>query len=149
MRFFVLNGTPKKLSNISFKNAAGKQVRLSDWQGKAVLLNIWATWCGPCIREIPSLKALEADYHDKNIEFVSISIDEMKDHEKWQNMVTARELGGIQLFADNNWSSDFVVGYGIKGIPRFIMLGPDGTIVNADAPRPSNPDVRELFDKLI
>ena len=139
----------KDSPNFEYENHAGGSTSLADLEGKYVYIDIWATWCGPCIREIPSLKALEADYHDKNIEFVSISIDEMKDHEKWQNMVTARELGGIQLFADNNWSSDFVVGYGIKGIPRFIMLGPDGTIVNADAPRPSNPDVRELFDKLI
>lgn len=142
--------TPGKNSpDFDYENHAGGNTTLADLNGKYVYIDIWATWCGPCIREIPSLKELEADYHDKNIAFVSISIDVAKDHDKWKNFVDERELGGVQLYADKDWSSDFVVKYGIKGIPRFIVLGPDGTIVDADAARPSNPDIRKLFDQLI
>jgi len=139
----------KDSPDFDYENHAGGNTALADLEGKYVYVDVWATWCGPCIREIPSLKQLEADYHEQNIAFVSISIDVAKDYEKWNKMVNEKELGGIQLFADKNWESDFVTGYGIKGIPRFIVIGPDGKIVDADAARPSNPDIRKLFDELI
>jgi hypothetical protein len=62
-------------------------------------------------------------------------------------MVKEKELGGIQLFADNDWKSDFVTGYKIKGIPRFILIDPNGNIVNASAPRPSSEKLIELFNQ--
>ncbi len=118
-------------------------------------VDVWATWCGPCKREIPSLKKVEAQYHGKNIAFVSISVDDArrsgtleKAHESWKKMVAEKELGGIQLFSDKAWQSDFVRGYKINGIPRFILIDPDGNIVTADAPRPSNPKLIELFNEL-
>ena len=92
-------------------------------------------------------KKVEEAYHGKNIVFVSISIDKLKDHEKWRKFVTDKELGGIQLFADNDWNSKFVKEYAINGIPRFILIGPNGEIVSADAPRPSSPALIELFDE--
>ena len=63
-------------------------------------------------------------------------------------MVKEMQLGGIQLFADNNWKSKFVTDYGIEGIPRFILIDPNGNIVSADAPRPSDPKLVELFTEL-
>jgi hypothetical protein len=63
-------------------------------------------------------------------------------------MVTDKNLGGIQLFADNDWNSQFVKEYAIDSIPRFILISPDGTILNADAPRPSDPKLTELLDGL-
>jgi len=123
---------------VDYENNAGGTNSLDDLKGKYLYLDIWATWCGPCIAEIPSLKKLEKKYHGKNIEFVSISIDKMKDHEKWKKMIIDKELKGIQLFADKNWESKFVEEYMIKGIPRFILIDPQGNIVNANAPRPSD-----------
>ena len=133
---------------VDYENYAGGTTSLSDLEGKYVYIDVWATWCGPCKREIPFLKEVEKKYHGKNIEFVSVSIDNKKDHEKWKTMVADKELGGIQLFADNDWKSQFVQDYQIKGIPRFILIGPDGKIVNADAPRPSSSELVELFDEL-
>ena len=63
-------------------------------------------------------------------------------------MVADKELGGIQLMADNGFNSEFVRNYKINGIPRFILVDPDGNIVSADAPRPSNPALVELFKEL-
>jgi hypothetical protein len=63
-------------------------------------------------------------------------------------MIKERELGGIQVFADNNWDSAFIQGYLIKGIPKFILLDPQGNIVTANAPRPSNEKLVELFNEL-
>ena len=142
-----LNGTPSP--SFDYENHKGGKTSLESLKGKYVYIDVWATWCGPCRAEIPYLKKTEEAYHGKNIEFVSISIDRMKDHDKWKNFVTENELGGIQLFADNDWNSQFVKDYQINGIPRFILVGPKGEIVNADAPRPSSHNLVETIDSLL
>ncbi|WP_299527169.1 TlpA disulfide reductase family protein [uncultured Lutibacter sp.] len=132
----------------NYENFAGGTTSLSDLKGKYVYVDVWATWCGPCKREIPFLQKVEKQYHGKNIEFVSLSVDKLDDHNKWQEMVKEEELGGIQLFADKSWESDFVTGYLIKGIPRFILIDPNGNIVNSNAPRPSESKLIDLFNEL-
>jgi len=131
-----------------YENYKGGTTSLDDLKGKYVYVDVWATWCGPCKREIPSLQKVEKAYHGKNIEFVSISVDQAKDHDAWKQMVEEKELGGIQLYADKDWKSDFVQGYKINGIPRFILIDPAGNIVSSDAPRPSSDDLITLFDEL-
>ena len=131
-----------------YENYAGGNTRLEDLRGKYVYVDVWATWCGPCIGEIPHLKRLERELHDANIEFVSISIDELTSRDSWRSMIENRELGGTQLLADKDWESDFVRGYGIRGIPHFILLDEQGNIVSADAERPSNPALRDRLDGL-
>lgn len=144
----------KKMEGIAspsfdYENHKGGKTKLEDLRGKYVYIDVWATWCGPCIAEIPHLKKVEEKYHGKNIEFVSISVDTEKDYEKWKKMVVSKELGGIQLFADKNWTSDFIKAYGINAIPRFILIGPDGKVIKADAPRPSSSLLVELLDSLV
>jgi len=131
-----------------YENHKGGKTALESLKGKYVYIDVWATWCGPCRKEIPSLKKVEEQYFQKNIAFVSISIDALKDHEKWNRLVTEKQLGGIQLFADNDWNSQFVKEYAIDGIPRFILIDPNGNIVSADAPRPSDPKLIDLFNNL-
>ncbi|WP_374399447.1 TlpA family protein disulfide reductase [Flavobacterium sp.] len=135
--------------SFDYENHKGGKTKLEDLRGKYVYIDVWATWCGPCIAEIPHLKKVEEKYHGKNIEFVSISVDTEKDYEKWKKMVVSKELGGIQLFADKNWTSDFIKAYGINAIPRFILIGPDGKVIKADAPRPSSSLLVELLDSLV
>lgn len=138
----------------NYINFKGGTTSLSDLKGKFVYVDIWATWCGPCKREIPSLKKVEEQFHGKNIEFVSISVDDErrsgtkeKAFESWKTMVKDKELGGIQLFSDNAWQSDFVKNYKVNGIPRFILIDPNGNIVSPDAPRPSNPELITLLEE--
>ncbi|GAA4232385.1 hypothetical protein GCM10022291_07110 [Postechiella marina] len=133
---------------INYENNAGGTTSLDDLKGKYVYIDVWATWCGPCIREIPALKKIEKQFHGKNIEFVSISIDKKKDYDKWKKMIVDKDLGGIQLLADNDWKSSFVQDYGIEGIPRFILIDPNGNIVSANAPRPSNPSLISMIENL-
>ncbi len=135
--------------SFDYENHKGGKTKLEDLRGKYVYIDVWATWCGPCIAEIPHLKKVEEKYHGKNIEFVSISVDTEKDYEKWKKMVVSKELGGIQLFADKNWTSDFIKAYGINAIPRFILIGPDGKVIKADAARPSSASLTELLDSLV
>ncbi|MEM6515192.1 MAG: TlpA disulfide reductase family protein, partial [Bacteroidota bacterium] len=131
---------------VDYENHKGGETSLDDLKGSYVYIDVWATWCGPCIREIPSLKEVEKKFHGQNIEFVSTSIDQAKDYEKWKTMVDEKELGGSQLFADNDWQSKFVQDYAIQGIPRFILIDPDGKIVSADAPRPSDPKLTAMLE---
>ncbi len=139
----------KPSPSFDYENHKGGTTKLEDLRGKYVYIDTWATWCGPCLREIPSMKEIEKKYHGKNITFVGVSIDAKKDHQKWKDMVTKKELGGVQVFADNDWNSQFIKDYGITGIPRFILLDPKGNVVDANAPRPSDPALQELLDKLL
>jgi len=144
----------QKLNNataptFNYVNHKGGTTKLEDLRGKYVYIDVWATWCGPCRGEIPFLQKIEEKYHGKNIEFVSISIDVHKDFEKWKKFVSDKQLGGIQLFADNDWNSDFTKSLNINSIPRFILIDPAGKIVNADAERPSSPELQETLNKLL
>lgn len=141
----LVKGSPSP-KFVNYENHKGGTTSLDDLKGQYVYVDVWATWCGPCKREIPSLKKVEEAYHDKNIAFVSTSVDQESAHQTWVDMVKDKELGGIQLMADNSWQSDFVEDYAIKGIPRFILIDPEGNIVSADAPRPSDPALIDLFD---
>lgn len=142
--------TPGNVSpSFAYPDRNGNTISLEDLKGKYVYVDVWATWCGPCKREIPSLKLLTKDYENKDIEFVSISIDEVKDKNKWLSMLDDKEMEGIQIFADKDWKSDFVTAYAIEGIPRFILIDKEGNIVSADVERPSNPLLREKLDQLL
>jgi thiol-disulfide isomerase/thioredoxin len=135
--------------SFDYANFKGGTTKLSDLNGKYVYIDVWATWCGPCRAEIPFLKKVEEKYHDKNIAFVSISVDVDKDLEKWKKFVEEKQLGGIQLFADKNWNSDFMKSFSINSIPRFILIDPSGKVVSADAARPSSPKLQEQLDGLL
>ena len=132
----------------------GGKKSLDSFKGKFVYIDIWATWCGPCIRQIPSLQSLEKEYHGKNIEFISISTDESRRsggsweaaEKKWRNFVKAKQLTGTQLWA--GLDASFQQEYQINTIPRFILIDPEGKIVNANAPRPSEPRLKEIFKSL-
>ncbi|MCD7939743.1 MAG: TlpA family protein disulfide reductase [Bacteroides intestinalis] len=139
----VANG--QEAFDFKFKNADDKEIALSDFRGKVVYIDVWATWCGPCLKEIPHLKKLEADYKDKNIVFLGVSIDSQKDYTKWKEFLKQERLVGIQLFAGDK-AKDISKPYKITGIPRFILVGKDGKIISADAPRPSSTEVRKMLD---
>ncbi|WP_333879169.1 TlpA family protein disulfide reductase [Flavobacterium sp.] len=153
-QYYVMSQSKKKLNNtkapnFDYENFKGGKTTLESLKGKYVYIDIWATWCGPCIGEIPSLKKMEAAYHGKNIEFVSISVDAEKDHEKWKNFVTKKELTGIQLFAGTTPVSEFIKTFNVDSIPRFILIDPNGVVIDADTARPSEPRLQQLFDSLL
>lgn len=143
----LTNGNPSPNFE-NYENYAGGTMSLADFKGKYLYVDVWATWCGPCIAEIPSLKEIEKKYHGKNIEIVSISVDKPDAYDKWRGMISEKELSGTQLLADNDWNSEFVKGYLINGIPRFILIDPNGNIVDSNAPRPSDPKLIALFNDL-
>lgn len=135
--------------DFTYKDINDKPVSFSDFKGKFVYIDLWATWCGPCKAEIPHMKKIEEDYHGKNIVFVSLSLDKSKDAQKWKDYVTKEQLKGIQLMADKDFGSDVAKNYDVNAIPRFLLFDTKGNIINADALRPSNPELRAQLDKLL
>lgn len=133
--------------NFSGEDTNGKQVAFNDLKGKVVVVDVWATWCGPCKAELPYLQKLEEEMEGKNVTFVGCSVDEAKDKEKWKQFVKEKEMKGVQIFV-NGWS-EVTKFYGINGIPRFMVFDQEGKIVNIDAPRPSTPELKALIEKLL
>ncbi len=133
----------------NYETNEGKTSSLKDFEGNYVYIDIWATWCKPCLDEIPFLKKLEEKYHDKPLKFVSISADNSSDKNKWVKMIKEKELGGVQLFSDNSFDSKFIKQYAVEEIPRFILIDPEGKIISAEAPKPSDPKLIELLKKYL
>lgn len=122
--------------NFTYENYKGGNTSLEDLKGNLVYIDIWATWCPPCIAEIPYLKKMEEKFHDKKIKFVSISVDNPNAKDKWKNMIKAKQMGGVQLFTGGD--NSIMEAFEINGIPRFILLDKEGKIINSNAPRPSS-----------
>lgn len=138
----------EKASDFTYPDLNDKMVSLSDFKGKVVLVDVWATWCGPCKKQIPALIQLEKDFHGSNdIVFMSVSVDESKDKQKWLDMIKEMGLGGVQLFA-SGWSK-ITKDYKITGIPRFMLFDKKGNIYSINAPRPSAPELKEMINKLL
>ncbi len=118
----------------SFPDINGKEISLSDFNGKYIYIDVWASWCGPCKEEIPYLETLKKKFIGKNITFISISVDE--DIESWKSSLKTEAASGIQLYAAG-WDNVLCKQFKINSIPRFILLDKQGKIINFDAERPS------------
>jgi thiol-disulfide isomerase/thioredoxin len=131
--------------DFTYPDRNGDSISLADFKGSLVYVDVWATWCGPCKREIPHLLELEKDYQGQNIVFLSVSVDEDENYDAWTAMLEEKEMGGVQLFA-SGWSK-IAKDYKINGIPRFMLFDSLGNIINVRAPRPSNEGIRSLIDQ--
>ena len=131
--------------DFSHPNIFSEMISLSSFRGRLVYIDVWATWCGPCIAEIPSLERLQMDYENMDIIFLSVSVD--TDKEAWKKMLTEYQLGGVQLWADG-WSQ-ITKSYAIFGVPRFILVDKSGKLIAVNAPRPSSNEIRSMIDERI
>ena len=110
----------------------GDTIRLSDYAGKGryVLVDFWASWCGPCRAAMPAIKELYAKYHDKGFDVIGVSLDAKKD--AWLKGIADLELPWPQMSDVKLWDSAGAKQYGIMAIPCTILIGPDGKIVGRD-----------------
>ena len=126
----------------------GKKCHLSDFKGKAVYIDVWATWCGPCCMEIPYMEKLVKHYaKNKKIEFLSISLDE--NQKKWKKKLAADKPEWKQFICPDNFQSTLCQEYDIDGIPRFLFFDKKGRIISLDAPRPSSSKIIEYINQHI
>lgn len=125
----------------------GKEVSLSDFKGKVVYLDFWASWCGPCLQQIPSAKELKHDFEGKEVVFLYVSIDEKED--SWKKMIKDKELTGVHLLA-KGFKHDVPQSYNVMGIPSYFVIDREGNILDNNAPRPSSGDViKDLLNEAL
>ena len=134
--------------NFSLPDINDNTVSLSDFKGKVVVLDIWAMWCGACLKEMPFFQKVEEDFEDHDdIVFISLSHDGKGKKATWKNFVAKKGWKNVQLLAEYNES----VGkyYKIEGIPRYMIFDKEGKIVTVDAPRPSDPEFKSLIEQTL
>lgn len=108
----------------------GSEISLSGLQGNYVLMEFWATWCGPCIPEIPYLKQLHESYGDQNFKIVGVSLD--RDKDTLREFIAEREMNWPQIFEEDGWEDEITRAFNVAGIPRMYLIGPEGTIIAKD-----------------
>ncbi|MEM6800317.1 MAG: TlpA disulfide reductase family protein [Bacteroidota bacterium] len=140
----------KPAPSFTYLDTEGKEVSLESFRGKYVYIDVWATWCGPCLAEMPALKEIEEAYHEnEEIVFLGVSIDQQAAKDKWLKMIADKGIGGVQLLADKDWKSSIVKDYLIEGIPKYVLVDKEGNILDREAPRPSNPELKEILEDLV
>jgi thiol-disulfide isomerase/thioredoxin len=135
--------------NFSLPDTTGKIVSMKDFKGKVVLVDVWATWCGPCKAQFPFLREIEEEYaNNKEIVFVGISLDKVEVKQKWKDMIKKESLGGIQLLDD--LGKGFGRKYDIAAIPRFMLIDRQGRWIEIRCPRPeANEDLKRYLEKAL
>lgn len=133
LRFFQLQKQPFELA---FTALDGRKVDLLKLRGKVVLIDFWATWCGPCIAELPNVKKAYADYHDKGFEVIGVSLDNEKDRQKFIDLVAAEGVAWPQRFEGKGWNDPLVKKYTVSGIPAMFLLDQKGMLVSTNARGP-------------
>ncbi len=130
--------------NLSLPDLNGKTVSLSELNGKVVLIDFWASWCGPCRHNNPHLVKLYNKYHQKGLEIYGVSLDENVN--SWKRAVKHDKLEWIQVIDDKGWDSAAAALYGVDMIPSSFLLDRHGVIrtVNAEGPDLEN-SVRDLL----
>jgi thiol-disulfide isomerase/thioredoxin len=122
----------------SLPDMAGQLVALRELRGKVVYLDFWASWCSPCLAEMPASNALRQRFAGRDVVFVYISID--RQPAAWRQAVAARQLAGptsVHLRADQEFASAVAQAYEVQSIPSYWLIGRDGRLIQKDAPRPS------------
>lgn len=124
----------------------GKKVTLSSLKGKVIYVDMWATWCGPCLAEMPKLGEVKAKYKDNpNVVFLSLSIDDDNQIDKWKQNVAARKADGYQ-WQINRTKLD---AYNVTTIPRTLLIDKNFKVVSMSAPLPSAKDLSTAINKLV
>ncbi len=128
-------GLPGKTMEVKGKTIDGAEFSLESLKGKVVLVDFWATWCGPCLQEMPHVRDLYEGYHSKGFEVVGISLDEKK--EVLQGFLAQEKLPWVQLYSDSEdaagWGNPIAKHYGISSIPTAILVGKDGKVISLNA----------------
>ncbi len=127
----ALANLKKEPMELKFRAADGRQVDLEKLRGKIVLVDFWATWCGPCVAGMPEVIELYNKYHDHGLEIVAISFDE--DKSALADFVKEHQMAWPQYFDGKAWDNDYGQKYGIQSIPTMWLVGKDGQVIDFHA----------------
>jgi len=137
-------GPGKMAPDFTASTPDGKPIRLSDLHGKYILLDFWASWCGPCRMENPNVLANYKRYREKNFVVLSFSLDENKT--AWQQAIDADHLDWYHAGDGKGWHSTIVQLYKVPSVPKSFLIDPDGKIIAVDL---RGDDLRRTLEKTI
>ncbi|MBC8102815.1 MAG: redoxin domain-containing protein [Cytophagales bacterium] len=109
-------------------DTSGKPLNLAQYKGKVVLIDFWATWCGPCRAELPNVTSVYGKYKPRGFDVVGVSLDEAADKPKLVSFVQANKMPWRQVFDGGGWQSKLAKTYGVRAIPFTLLIGKDGKI---------------------
>ncbi|OQY93586.1 MAG: hypothetical protein B6D37_10855 [Sphingobacteriales bacterium UTBCD1] len=134
------------MSSTIVDTAGHKFLLKSIFKGKPVVIDCWASWCIPCLKEMPSSKILEKKYNSK-VDFVYLSFD--RNRLKWKEKINSLDLGRNSLLLQGNFTADFSRWLLITSIPRYVVFDKNGNLITGNALHPSNPNFSETLDNLV
>lgn len=120
---------------------------LNTYKGKVIYLDFWASWCGPCKREMPYSQKLKKELNGKDVAFVYISTDNNTD--KWKAAIDQLQINGIHYRANPKVRNQIIQRFNLQYIPRYILIDKSGKVVDENANRPSNPQTKQDIEKLL
>ena len=137
--------------DFTFTDKKGKLIRLSDLKGKLLFIDVWGTWCAPCIEEIPFIAKLQEKYRNNpNVMIMSIACDKESARSKWKAFLKKhKEMNWAQYLITPEGDKILNDVYHVQGIPRFIIIDKQGCFIDADSMRPSFEDFNDYFDKIV
>ena len=138
----------KSIHELSSTDVYGKRIDFKNFKGYYIFLDFWASWCKPCIADIPYLKKIINEFKTDSIKFISISLD--TDKKKWEKAIFFNKINWMQV-------SDLVGFHGliptyckiVLGVPQYVLVDRDGKIINSDAPRPDDPELKMIINNLL
>lgn len=138
----------KSIHDLSSIDASGNSIDFRRFNGQYLLIDFWASWCKPCIGDIPYLKETIKEYKSDSIQFISVSLD--TDIKKWKKAITDNNLNWLQV-SDLKGFHGLVPTYCkvVLGVPQYILVDKNGVIINSDAPRPNGPELKRILNNLL
>ena len=110
----------------SLRDLDGEPVSLSQFKGQVVVLDFWASWCGPCITALPDLRRLKKETADLPVVFLHLSLD--RDEAAWREAIDRHEIKGVHVRADGDWDADVADSYQVTAIPTYYLVDARGLI---------------------
>ena len=126
----------------------GGKISLKDFKGEVVYVDLWATWCGPCLEQIPYAKELHRGLPEDKVIFLNVSLD--TDQDAWKKMLQKeKDWLGIHIILDQREADTLERTYKVIGIPKYLLIDQAGKIVSADASRPSSKSITAEINSLL